>query len=139
MIKMTRNQESVVFNRWQGDTLKVLFVCSAGVLRSPTASIHFAKTRGWNTRAVGDNEEFALIPVSEALMHWADVVFVMTTDQRIHLKHTFNESLWNKIFVMNIHDDFEFMNEELIQFLEASMEHLTPEVNELLSSINKTL
>ena len=132
---MSRNQESVIFNRWQGDAVKALFVCSAGVLRSPTAALHFAKTKGWNTRAVGDNVEFALIPVSEALMTWADVVFVMTTDQRIHLKQKFgNERFGNKIFVMNIEDDFGFMDEELVGFLEASMEHLTSEVDEFLKT-----
>ncbi len=134
---MSRNQEGVVFNRWQGDAVKALFVCSAGILRSPTAALHFAKTKGWNTRAVGDNEEFALIPVSEALMVWADLVFVMSTDQRIHLKQKFGQSFEGKIFVMNIEDDFGFMDEQLVGFLDASMEHLTPEVAEFLKTKGK--
>jgi predicted protein tyrosine phosphatase len=132
--KMTRNQEGVVFNRYQGDAVKALFVCSAGILRSPTAALHFAKTKGWNTRAVGDNKEFALIPVSEALMRWADVVFVMTADQRFHLKTNFGESLNEKVFILNIEDDFAFMEPDLVKYLEASMEHLMPEVEEFLES-----
>jgi len=132
--KMSRNQEGVIFNRWQGDALKALFVCSAGILRSPTAALHFAKTKGWNTRAVGDNQEFALIPVSEALIRWADIIFVMTAEQRFHLKTDFGESLNNKVFVLNIEDDFGFMDEELVRFLDASMEHLMPEVEEFLKT-----
>jgi predicted protein tyrosine phosphatase len=132
--KMTRNQEGVVFNRYQGDAVKALFVCSAGILRSPTAALHFAKTKGWNTRAVGDNKEFALIPVSEALMRWADIVFVMTADQRFHLKTNFGESLNEKVFVLNIEDDFAFMEPDLVKYLEASMEHLMSEVEEFLKN-----
>jgi predicted protein tyrosine phosphatase len=132
--KMTRNQEGVVFNPYQGDAVKALFVCSAGILRSPTAALHFAKTKGWNTRAVGDNKEFALIPVSEALMRWADVVFVMTADQRFHLKTNFGESLNEKVFILNIEDDFAFMEPDLVKYLEASMEHLMPEVEEFLKN-----
>lgn len=131
---MTRNQEGVVFNRYQGDAVKALFVCSAGILRSPTAALHFAKTKGWNTRAVGDNKEFALIPISEALMRWADVVFVMTADQRFHLKTNFGESLNEKVFVLNIEDDFAFMEPDLVKYLDASMEHLMPEVEEFLKN-----
>jgi predicted protein tyrosine phosphatase len=134
MARMSRNQEGVVFNRWQGDAVKALFVCSAGILRSPTAALHFAKTKGWNTRAVGDNEEFALIPVSEALMFWADIVFVMSVDQKIHLKHKFGQSFEGRIFVMNIEDNFGFMESDLVKYLEASMEHLTPEVEEFLKT-----
>ena len=131
---MTRNQEGVVFNRFQGDAVKALFVCSAGILRSPTAALHFAKTKGWNTRAVGDNEAFALIPLSEALLHWADVVFVMTVDQRLYIKLHFGESFADKIFVLNIEDDFGFMDPDLVKFLDASMEDLMPQVEEFLKS-----
>ena len=134
MVRMSRNQEGVVFNRWQGDAVKALFVCSAGILRSPTAALHFAKTKGWNTRAVGDNEEFALIPLSEALLHWADVIFVMTAYQRLYIKLHFGESFADKIFVLNIEDDFAFMDPDLVKFLDASMEDLMPQVEKFLES-----
>jgi predicted protein tyrosine phosphatase len=132
--KMNRNQEGVVFNRHQGDAVKALFVCSAGILRSPTAALHFAKTKGWNTRAVGDREEFALIPLSEALLYWADVIFVMNAHQQLHIKLHFGESFADKIFVLNIEDDFGFMDPDLVKYLEASMEHLMPEVEGFLKT-----
>jgi predicted protein tyrosine phosphatase len=120
-LRMSRNQSSVVDNKWQGPAVRALFVCSAGILRSPTAAIHFAKTEGWNTRAVGVDHNFALIPVSEALMNWADVIFVMTPDQRLDLKFRFGDGFSDKIFCLNIEDDFGFMDAELVRFLEASM------------------
>lgn len=123
-LRMSRNQFSVVENKWQGNAVRVLFVCSAGILRSPTAAIHFATTQGWNTRAVGIDHNFALIPVSEALMNWADVIFVMTPDQRLTLKFRFGDEFSDKIFCLHIDDNFAFMEPKLISFLEVSMEQI---------------
>ena len=67
-------------------------------------------------------------------MFWADIVFVMSVDQKIHLKHKFGESLNEKVFVLNIEDNFAFMEPDLVKYLEASMEHLTPEVEEFLKT-----
>lgn len=123
-LRMSRNQSSVIVNKWQGPAVRALFVCSAGILRSPTAAIHFATTQGWNTRAAGIEHNFALIPVSEALMNWADVIFVMTPDQRLDLKFRFGDGFSDKIFCLHIEDDFGFMDVELVKFLEASMKEV---------------
>lgn len=60
-------------NRFQGDTKKVLCVCSAGLLRSPTMAVVLSQEPyNYNTRAAGLSKEYALIPVDEVLLHWAD-------------------------------------------------------------------
>lgn len=77
MIKATRNQLAVAKNQYQTDTKKVLCVCAAGVLRSPTMAFVLHRNLGFNTRAVGSEIEWALIPISQALIVWADeIVFV---------------------------------------------------------------
>lgn len=77
MIKATRNQLANVANPYQGRAQKVLCVCSAGLLRSPTAASVLHQEFGFNTRSCGHSQEYALIPISEALIDWADqVVFV---------------------------------------------------------------
>lgn len=64
-------------NPFQGDAKKVLCVCSAGLLRSPTAANVLHKEYGYNTRACGVTTNFALIPLDAVLLHWADeIVFV---------------------------------------------------------------
>ena len=62
MIK--RNQMGVIFNAYQGKHKKVLTVCSAGCLRSPTAA-HILSSDPWNfnTRAAGISLEYAIVPV----------------------------------------------------------------------------
>lgn len=79
MIKATRNQLTVAGNQYQTDAKKVLCVCAAGVLRSPTMAFVLHRKLGFNTRAVGSDIDWALIPISQALIVWADeIVFVDT-------------------------------------------------------------
>lgn len=72
MIKGTRNQLHNITNWSQGDTKKVLTVCSAGLLRSATLQNFLIKEYGFNVRNCGTEESYALIPISEALVKWAD-------------------------------------------------------------------
>jgi predicted protein tyrosine phosphatase len=92
MIK--RNQLGVLFNAYQGKTKKVLTVCSAGCLRSPTAA-HILSSQPWNfnTRCAGTSKEYAIIPVTEALIAWADIILVMDSDQQKYVN-----DLQNKLF-----------------------------------------
>lgn len=77
MIKGKRNQLANVGNKFQTSAKKVLCCCSAGLLRSPTLANVLHKEFGFNTRAVGCDKEYALIPISQALIWWADeIVFV---------------------------------------------------------------
>lgn len=70
----TRNQMANLTNPYQGRAKKVLCVCSAGLLRSPTLASVLNQELGYNTRACGTASSFALIPISEALIHWADEI-----------------------------------------------------------------
>lgn len=59
----------------QGKDIKVLCVCSAGLLRSPTAA-KILVNNGFNTRSAGVYD-YALIPVDEVLLEWADHIIFM--------------------------------------------------------------
>src|SRR5689334_709068 len=65
-------------NCFQGDWPRVLCVCSAGLLRSPTlAWVLSNDPYNCNTRAAGSHAEYALVPLDQVLIDWADaVVFV---------------------------------------------------------------
>lgn len=54
-------------NPHQGNFERVLCVCSAGLLRSPTVAVVMAQ-HGFNTRAAGLEKDFALIPVDDDAM-----------------------------------------------------------------------
>jgi len=124
---MSMNRLANCKNPYQGSDKKVLCVCSAGLLRSPTmARVLSQAPYNYNTRAVGVSKEYALIPLDEVLIIWADeIVFVSKEVYEEALKR-FEERLHPKdVTVLNIPDNFEYMASTLIlhiieQYNEAS-------------------
>lgn len=103
--------------------LKVLFICTANRLRSPTAETIFSGRPGLEVKSAGVGEE-ATVPVSVELLEWADLIFVMEKRQRNIIQSKFKEIYQRKrIICLYIPDDFEFMDPELISLLE---ERVTP-------------
>lgn len=113
-------------NHYQGRSLRVLFVCSAGLLRSPTGAAWGIKTQGWNTRSCG-SEDIALIPLTPELIMWAKrIVFVNPEnfDSAVkrfaktyvevyvdyHGREAFNLSdlIKSKAVVLDIPDDYDY-------------------------------
>lgn len=116
-------------NEYQGTDPRVLFVCSAGLLRSATAANLFAK-KGWNTRGCG-SEEYALIPISFNLIAWADrIYFVNSYNYKNTLSkfeaHAETEGavrlLKKKSKVLDIEDSYDYNNPKLIKILEKQIE-----------------
>lgn len=116
MIIGKRNQLANVGNPFQGKAKKVLCVCSAGMLRSPTLANVLHRQFGFNTRAVGSCQEYALIPISQALIWWADeIVFVNQEnfDDLGDLEKLEIEDVGVKVTVLDVHDDFDWNDPEL--------------------------
>lgn len=110
-------------NPYQGNDERVLFVCSAGILRSATAARIYAQK--YNTRAAG-SKHYALIPVTEELVLWADrIVFVNPENQWDVAKRFDLDDIASKgtvIQVLNIPDDYEHMHPELIKHFKEQYE-----------------
>lgn len=112
--KSTLNALHNVSNRYQGDSKRVLCICSAGLLRSPTTAAVLHKTYGYNTRSAGI-EDYALIPVSQALLEWADEVVCMEKRHAFLLE---NDPLYPvdpsfQLHVLDVPDNYEYMDEQL--------------------------
>jgi predicted protein tyrosine phosphatase len=116
MIKGTRNQLYNTKNVSQGDTKKVLTVCSAGLLRSATLQNMLIREYGYNVRNCGTVESYALIPISEALVIWADeIVFVNEENFRDVKKDIETLKALNKTYVLDIPDMYNFNDPELLK------------------------
>lgn len=116
MIKATRNQMANISNPYQGDCKRVLCVCSAGCLRSPTLANVLHKELGYNTRACGSAESFALIPMSEALIHWADEIVFVDEDCKTYLDIETKEEISlarAKEITLDVPDEYSFGSEVL--------------------------
>jgi len=104
-------------------TLKVLFICEANRLRSPTAETIFSTFPGVEAKSAGVGKE-ATVPVSTELLEWADLIFVMEKRHRNIIHSRFKEIyLRKRIICLYIPDEFEFMDPELVSLLE---EKVTP-------------
>ena len=118
MIKGNKNQLANVGNKFQGKAKKVLCICSAGLLRSPTVANVLHKEFGFNTRAVGACKQFALIPISQALIWWADEIVFVNMEAFDELDQEELDEITEvgvRVTVLNIEDDFEFGDKELEQ------------------------
>lgn len=100
---------------------KLLFICSQNRLRSPTAEAVFSTWPGVEAMSAGLNHN-AATPVSSDLIEWADVIVVMEQAHRNKLSKRFRASLKDKrIVVLGIPDEYDYMQPELIQLLEAKV------------------
>lgn len=99
-------------NSAQGMFTRVLFVCSAGMLRSATAAT-IANELGMNARACG-SAPYALIPISANLIHWAEAIYFVNRENYLETKIKFAgqqeclELIEDKYSVWNIEDCFEY-------------------------------
>lgn len=99
--------------------MHVLFICSQNRLRSPTAEQVFADWPGVETSSAGLDPR-ASVPVSPELLEWADTIFVMERAHRSKLSRKFSRYLKSqRIICLNIPDEYDFMDERLIQLLKA--------------------
>lgn len=106
------------------DALHVLFVCSKNRWRSPTAEALFRRTPGIAVRSAGTSRS-ARRRVSVADLHWADLVLVMEDKHKARLKEGFRDELREvEVCVLDIPDDYRFMDPELIDILTAKCEPL---------------
>lgn len=118
MIKATRNQLANVSNKYQGTDQRVLCVCSAGLLRSPTTASVLHKEFGFNTRACGHSQEYALIPISEALIEWAEQVVFVSQENFDECSNEAKELLSEKtVVILDIPDEFEYNNPQLREII----------------------
>lgn len=113
-------------NPYQGTAERWLFVCSAGLLRSPTGAT-MASQRGINARSCGSNFNYALIPCSANLINWADRIIFVNKENLWQLEDNFLghkdllEQIEQKQIVLNIPDNFEYMDKQLQAFFDAEL------------------
>lgn len=108
-------------------TRNYLFVCSQNRLRSPTAEHIFSDVPGISTLSAGTNRD-ADEPLTDELVEWADFIFVMESPHRRKVQQKHRRSLKGKrIIVLDIPDDYNFMDPHLVRLLEAKMRRWLPD------------
>lgn len=121
------NRLGNVRNPYQGHYPRVLCVCSAGLLRSPTAAFVLSQEPfNYNTRAAGASAEYALVPVDEALLAWAEMVVFMEHQhwQTVRSDPVLGRRLLEDktVIVLDIPDKYEYRSPELQELIRAGMD-----------------
>ena len=99
----------------------VLFVCSRNQWRSPTAEQVWRRHPLLNVRSGGTSPS-ARHTVSAQDIEWADAVIVMEQKHKSRLAADFGDLLAGKlIHVLDIPDEYKYMDPELIELLERSV------------------
>lgn len=106
------------------ERLNVLFICSRNQWRSPTAEQLWRKHPNISARSAGTSPN-ARHKVSIEDIAWADVILVMEEKHKSRLTAEFTRLLNNKrVHVLDIPDEYRFMDPELVEMLEQSVNNL---------------
>ena len=97
----------------------LLFICSRNQWRSPTAEEIWRKNPNFNVRSAGTSPK-ARKTVSSVDVRWADIIFVMEKKHKNRLVAEFTKMLnHTPIHVLDIPDEYKYMDPELVNELEA--------------------
>lgn len=125
-MKPSRSSQNFMNNRMhmakhpsQGKAKKVLCVCTGGLLRSPTTAWVLSNPPyNYNTRSAGLKPEYALTPVDDVLIHWADEIVCMTNEHLKTLKKKFDISK-KKVTCLGLSDDYLYRDPRLIKEIKS--------------------
>lgn len=125
MKTIQRNKKSIICNPYQRDFLKVLTVCSGGVLRSPTAATLLTQLYNYNCRSCG-TQDYALIPLSKELVYWAEEIVVAEYYHQGEVEDVINNCYLDEprplIRVLEIPDEFDYMDPELVRLMKLKFD-----------------
>lgn len=94
----------------------ILVVCGQNKKRSRTAEHIFKNDNRFSIRSVGVSPK-SKRKISENDLNWADLVLVMETEHRSKIWKLYSHLELPTIEILDIPDEYEFMDEELIELL----------------------
>ena len=101
--------------------MNVLFVCSRNKWRSTTAETIYQNHPIHQVRSAGTAAS-ARIKITAKMINWADLIFVMEKRHKQILNENFSIELEEKeIIVLDIPDDYQYMDEDLISEIETKV------------------
>lgn len=117
-------------NPAQGTAKRVLCICSAGLLRSPTAAHTLSEQPfRFNTRAAGIVDSYALIRVDEVLLTWADLIVCMDKEHEEELLAKFPEYSTKPRVQLGIPDSYQYRNPRLVELVQTRFQERYKDVD----------
>ena len=106
------------------EPLRVLFICSRNQWRSPTAEQVWKKHPGLMVRSAGVSKA-ARRRLTVADLRWADLILVMEEQHKARIRAEYRDEVrYKRMHVLDIPDDYTFMQPELVEVLKLKVEPL---------------
>jgi predicted protein tyrosine phosphatase len=100
---------------------KLLFICSRNKWRSPTAAALFKNSDLYVAKSAGTSDK-ARVKITAGVINWADRIFVMEKRHAAIIQQNYPDLIANRsIITLHISDDYQYMDPELIEILEARL------------------
>jgi len=101
--------------------MNILFVCSRNRWRSPTAEVIYKTSQEHSAKSAG-TEPSARTKLTSKLIAWADIIFAMEKRHKQRMMENFPfETEGKKIVVLNIPDEYQYMDEDLVESIKLSV------------------
>ena len=102
-----------------------LVVCGKNKKRSRTAEFIFKNDNRFAVRSVGVSPK-SNRKITEKDIEWADLILVMENDHKQKIKKLYSHLDIPTIKTLNIPDEYEYMDEELIEILTEKINIFLP-------------
>ena len=100
--------------------IKLLFVCTENLQRSPTAEELFKNSEKYEAKSVGTSFS-AIKRINESAVKWADKIFVMEKNHKDYIESNFQKLMKKEIIILNIPDVYYRNDPELIKILKEKL------------------
>ena len=97
--------------------MKILFVCTANIDRSPTAEHIYSDRGDLEVKSAGISD-YATTPISLELVNWADIILCMEKKHKTKIKKLFSTITEKKVIdFLDVPDIYEYMNTDLVNII----------------------
>jgi len=101
--------------------VNILFICSRNKWRSATAENIYKNHPDHQVRSAGTAQS-ARVKTNAKLIIWAEIIFVMEKKHKQRIIERFPEETCDKeIITLDIPDEYQYMDEDLIEELNAKV------------------
>lgn len=104
----------------------ILVVCGKNKKRSRTAEFIFKNDSRFAIRSVGVSPQSER-KISENDLQWANLILVMENKYREKILELYGQKYFEKIGILEIPDEYEFMDEELVELLNEKINDVISE------------
>jgi predicted protein tyrosine phosphatase len=129
MVKRKNHQKN---NRNIHSNPHILFVCGKNKWRSPTAERIYKNDKRVEVHSAGMSGK-SKHPISTDDIEWADLILVMENGYKSRILGLFRDLSLPKIENLDIPDEYEYMDDELVELIENRVEYYIEKLEKQVS------